>query len=194
MVSVFLRSLLYNIVFYLNLAFWVIVGLPTYIMPRWGIVWIATTWGTTSIWWMRIICNTKVEYRGLEKISKGPLIAAAKHQSAWETFALLQFFDEPLYILKRELTWLPFFGWYLSKADMIGIDRNAGGRSLLKMARRAGEEVRLTQIEVIADVRGGVSLALSGRAAELFAESGASQLALSLTHEGGFAAATVVIA
>ena len=104
MVSVFLRSLLYNIVFYLNLAFWVIVGLPTYIMPRWGIVWIATTWGTTSIWWMRIICNTKVEYRGLEKISKGPLIAAAKHQSAWETFALLQFFDEPLYILKRELT------------------------------------------------------------------------------------------
>ena len=70
MVSVFLRSLLYNIVFYLNLAFWVLLGIPTYVMPRWGIVWIATNWGKTSIWWMRIICNTKVEYRGLEKIPK----------------------------------------------------------------------------------------------------------------------------
>ena len=42
---------------------------------------------------MRVICNTKVEYRGLEKIPKGPLIVASKHQSMWETFALLQFFD-----------------------------------------------------------------------------------------------------
>lgn len=142
MVSLFVRSLIYNILFYLNLVFWVIVGLPTYVMPRWGIIWIAKTWGKTSIWLMRIVCNTRVEYRGLEKIPSGPLIAAAKHQSAWETFALLQFFDQPLYILKRELLWLPFFGWYLSKADMIGVDRNAGGRSLLKMARRAGEEVR----------------------------------------------------
>ena len=60
----------------------------------------------------------------------------------WETFALLQFFDQPLFILKRELTWIPLFGWYLIKSNMIGIDRRAGGRSLLAMARRAGEEVR----------------------------------------------------
>ncbi|MBX9819916.1 lysophospholipid acyltransferase family protein [Afipia birgiae] len=142
MVSVFLRSLLYNIVFYLNLAFWVLLGLPTYAMPRWGIVWIATNWGKTSIWWMRIICNTKVEYRGLEKIPKGPLIAAAKHQSTWETFALLQFFDEPLYILKRELLWLPLFGWYLSKAGMIGVNRKAGGRTLIDITKRAAREIQ----------------------------------------------------
>lgn len=141
MVSVFLRSLLYNIVFYLNLVFWVLLGLPTYLMSHKGIIWIATNWGKTSIWWMRIICNTKVEYRGLHHISKGPLIAASKHQSAWETFALLQFFDEPLYILKRELLWLPFFGWYLSKAGMIGVDRKAGGRSLIDVTRRAAEEI-----------------------------------------------------
>ena len=60
----------------------------------------------------------------------------------WETFALLQFFEQPLYIHKRELTWIPFFGWYLIKADMIGINRAAGGRALLNMARRAGEAVR----------------------------------------------------
>ena len=142
MVSVFLRSLLYNIVFYLNLAFWILLGLPTYFMPRKGIIWIATNWGRTSIWWMRIICNTRVEYRGVEKIPAGPLIVASKHQSAWETFALLQFFDEPLYILKRELTWLPLFGWYLLKAGMIGVNRSAGGRTLIDITKRAAEEIR----------------------------------------------------
>ncbi|MBX9710273.1 MAG: 1-acyl-sn-glycerol-3-phosphate acyltransferase [Xanthobacteraceae bacterium] len=142
MVSVFVRSLIYNIVFYLNLAFWISLGIPTYVMPRWGVVWIAQNWGRASIFWMRLICNTKVDYRGLEKIPKGPLLVAAKHQSAWETFALLQFFEQPLYILKRELLWLPFFGWYLQKANMIGVDRGAGGRGLLDMFKRARDEVR----------------------------------------------------
>ena len=59
-----------------------------------------------------------------------------------ETFALLQFFDQPLFIVKRELKWIPLFGWYLMKSNMIGVDRSAGGRALLAMARRAGEEVR----------------------------------------------------
>jgi 1-acyl-sn-glycerol-3-phosphate acyltransferase len=142
MISIFLRSLVFNVLFYLLLAFWVTVGIPTYLMPRWAIINIAKYWGRSSIWLMRVICNVKVEYRGLEKIPAGPLVVASKHQSMWETFALLQFFDQPLYILKRELTWIPLFGWYLIKANMIGVDRSAGGRALLKMARRAGEEVR----------------------------------------------------
>jgi 1-acyl-sn-glycerol-3-phosphate acyltransferase len=60
----------------------------------------------------------------------------------WETFALLRWFDQPLYILKRELTRIPFFGWYAMKAGMIAVDRSAGGRALLKMVRQASEEVR----------------------------------------------------
>lgn len=142
MVSLVIRSAIYQVVFYLNLVFWVVLGLPTYFMPRFGVVWIAQNWGRASIFWMRIVCNTKVEYRGLEKIPKGPLLVAAKHQSAWETFALLQFFEQPLYILKRELLWLPFFGWYLSKADMIGVNRGAGGRALIDVFKRARDEVR----------------------------------------------------
>ena len=142
MVSIFLRSLIYNVLFYLVLAFWVTLGIPTYWMPRWGIMNIAKYWARSSIWLMRVVCNTKVEYRGLEKIPPGPLIVASKHQSTWETFALLQFFDQPLYILKRELRWIPLFGWYLIKSDMIGVKRGAGGRSLIEMARRAREEVR----------------------------------------------------
>jgi 1-acyl-sn-glycerol-3-phosphate acyltransferase len=142
MVLIFLRSLIYNVLFYLLLAFWVIVGIPTFLMPRSGILTIARNWARSSIWLMRVVCNIKVEYRGLEKIPKGPLIVASKHQSMWETFALLQFFDQPLFIVKRELKRIPFFGWYLIKSNMIGVDRSAGGRALLQMARRAGEQVR----------------------------------------------------
>ncbi|HEY0278570.1 MAG TPA: holo-ACP synthase [Solirubrobacterales bacterium] len=70
--------------------------------------------------------------------------------------------------------------------------RFAAKEAAIKALPGAGEGVRLTQIEVVRDATGSVSLGLSGRAAELFAESGCSEIALSLSHEGGFAAATVV--
>jgi 1-acyl-sn-glycerol-3-phosphate acyltransferase len=139
---IFLRSLIYNVLFYLLLACWLIAAVPTFLMPRAGIMKIARLWARSSIWLLRVVCNVKVEYRGLEKIPKGPLLVASKHQSMWETFALLQFFDQPLYILKRELTLIPFFGWYLIKAGMVAVDRRAGGRALLKMVRQASEAVR----------------------------------------------------
>ena len=142
MISIFLRSLIYNVLFYLLLVCWLIVAIPTLVMPRTAIMMIARLWARQSTWLLRIVCNVKVEYRGVEKIPKGPLLVASKHQSMWETFALLQLFDQPLYILKRELTRIPFFGWYLIKAGMISVDRRAGGRALLKMVRQASEEVR----------------------------------------------------
>ena len=142
MVSIFLRSLVYNVLFYVVLVLFLIAAIPTFVMPRWAILTVARWWAVSSIFLMRVICNTKVDYRGLEKIPKGPLIVASKHQSMWETFALLQFFEQPLFILKRELKWIPFFGWYLSKADMIDVERSAGARALRNMTRRAGVEVR----------------------------------------------------
>ena len=142
MVSIFLRSLVYNVLFYVLLVFWILVAIPTFLMPRRAFMAVAKAWARSSVWLMRVVCDTKMEVRGLEKIPQGPLIVASKHQSMWETFALLQFFPEPLFILKRELKWIPFFGWYLTKTNMIGVDRRAGGRSLVEMARRAGKEVR----------------------------------------------------
>jgi 1-acyl-sn-glycerol-3-phosphate acyltransferase len=142
MVSIFLRSLVYNVLFYALLIFWLIVAIPTFVLPPRAFMAIAKAWGRSSISLMRVVCGTKVEYRGLEKIQPGPLIVASKHQSFWETFALMQFFEMPLFIYKRELGWIPFFGWYLIKSKMVGIDRAAGGRTLLAMTRLAGVEVR----------------------------------------------------
>ncbi len=142
MVSIFLRSLVYNVLFYVLLVFWNVVAIPTFLMPRRAFMAVAKTWARSSVWLMRVVCNTRLEVRGLEKIPDGPLIVASKHQSMWETFALMQFFDAPLFIYKRELAWIPFFGWYLMKSGMIGVDRSGGMRSLMEMARRAPKEIR----------------------------------------------------
>ena len=142
MTSIFLRSLVYNVLFYCLLIVLLIAAIPTFVMRRSAIITVARFWSRRSTWLLRVVCNVKVEFRGVEKIPKGPLVVASKHQSMWETFALLQVLDQPLYILKRELTRIPFFGWYLIKAGMISVDRSAGGRALLKMVRQASEEVR----------------------------------------------------
>jgi len=141
MTSIFLRSLVFNVLFYLTMAIWIVAALPTFVMPRAALVGVVKAWGRWNIWLMRVICGTRVTILGAGRIPKGPVIIASKHQSMWETFALFSLIDQPIFILKRELTWLPFFGWYLMKAGMIGIDRKAGMRSLKMLARMAQEQM-----------------------------------------------------
>jgi 1-acyl-sn-glycerol-3-phosphate acyltransferase len=90
---------------------------------------------------LRVVCGVKIEVRGREKIPKGPLLVAAKHQSAWETFALLHLFDDPLFIVKRELQWIPIFGWLMIKGRMVPVDRSAGSEALVGMIERARIEL-----------------------------------------------------
>jgi len=142
MVSIFLRSLLFNFLFYPNFVLWALIALPTLALPRRALLRVANWWAQSNILLMRVVCNIRVEYRGVEKIPKGPLIVAAKHQSMWETISLLHFFDEPFFVLKRELLRIPLFGQYLVKANMIAIDRSSGARALKQVMRRAAEEVR----------------------------------------------------
>ncbi len=138
---ILLRSILFNIAFYLNTVFWLIVALPAFFMPYRVVIWIAKSWGRVNLVLLRLIAGIDVEWRGVEKIPSGPLIVAAKHQSAWETFALLTLFDNPLFILKRELQWIPVFGWLLIKGRMVAIDRRRGKEALAAMNERARVEL-----------------------------------------------------
>jgi 1-acyl-sn-glycerol-3-phosphate acyltransferase len=87
------------------------------------------------------VCGIKAEFRGLGKIPPGPLLVSSKHQSLWETFALLLILPDAAYIMKRELMWIPFFGWYAWKAGMIPIDRSKGSQALADMNARARREL-----------------------------------------------------
>jgi 1-acyl-sn-glycerol-3-phosphate acyltransferase len=140
-VLILLRSIIFNVLFYANTVFWLIVALPTFLMPYWGIVEIAKAWGRVNLVLLRWVVGIRIEVRGAEKIPKGGLIVAAKHQSAWETFVLVTLFDNPLYIVKRELMWIPIFGWLMAKGRMVPVDRSAGSQALIAMAERARIEI-----------------------------------------------------
>jgi 1-acyl-sn-glycerol-3-phosphate acyltransferase len=132
-----LRSLLFNLLFYLNLLLLLFAAIPTLVMPRWAIIGMAKLWARISLWLLRVICGTNVEWRGLEKVPQGALVVGAKHQSTWETFALLTIFHDPTFIMKRELMWIPLFGWYTWKGGMIPVDRGAGKQALAPMGEYA---------------------------------------------------------
>jgi len=135
------RSLAFNVLFYLNTLVWLIIALPTFLLPYRAIVRVAQTWGRTNVFLLRTVAGIAFEVRGREKIPRGALLVASKHQSALETFALMPLFDDPAYILKRELQWLPVFGWLTIKAHMVPVDRGAGARALTALAERARVEL-----------------------------------------------------
>ena len=139
---IIVRSILFNVLFYLNLVVLLVVALVTLALPRRAVLKMAELWGRVSVWLLRVVCGTRVELRGLENLPKGALIVAAKHQSTWETFALLRLFDDFTFIVKRELMWIPIFGWCMWKGGMIPVDRGAGSQTLSDMTVRAKNEIR----------------------------------------------------
>ena len=132
-----IRSMLFNLLFYLNLVVLLVAAIPTLVLPRRAILGMAKLWGHTTLWLLRVVCRIDVEWRGLEKIPPGGIIIAAKHQSVWETFALITLFRDPTFVIKRELLWIPFFGWYAWHGGMIPVDRGAGKAALSGMAVHA---------------------------------------------------------
>ena len=127
---VWIRSLIFNVVFYVAITVQMIVFLPVLVLPRaWGIH-IVYNWAKSSVWLLKVICGTKVEIRGRENIPEGSAVIASKHQSTLETFALVPLVTNFAFILKHELQWLPFFGWYTIKFRMIGVRRGERGRAV----------------------------------------------------------------
>jgi 1-acyl-sn-glycerol-3-phosphate acyltransferase len=141
-IVVIVRSILFNVLFYLNLVVLLVVALITLALPRRAVLKMAELWGRVSVWLLRVVCGTKVEFRGLENLPDGALIVAAKHQSTWETFALLRLFDDFTFIVKRELMWIPIFGWCMWKGGMVPVDRGAGSQALTDMTARAKKEIQ----------------------------------------------------
>ena len=137
-----LRSLAFNAAFYLNMVLWLILLIPGFFMPRRVFMRLVRMWALVSLWLLRVLAGTRVEVRGRDKIPPGGALVASKHQSLWETFALVTIFDDPTFILKRELMWIPFFGWYTWKAGCVPVNRKAGSLALVQMTARAKEEAR----------------------------------------------------
>ncbi|NKC11287.1 MAG: 1-acyl-sn-glycerol-3-phosphate acyltransferase [Gammaproteobacteria bacterium] len=96
-------------------------------------------WCHFNLWWLEVTCNVRCRVRGLHNIPKTPCIVLCKHQSTWETLALNLYFKPQVWVLKKELLWVPFFGWGLAMLDPIAIDRSAG-RNAVEQVLSQGEE------------------------------------------------------
>ena len=178
-----LRSVAFNLLFYLNLLLHVIAAIPTFALPRAAFMVLAKSWGRTSNA-LLAVARIRVELRGLDKIPRGALLVAAKHQSVWETFTLLTLFDDPAYVFKRELMWIPVFGWYAWKSDMIPVDRAARGGVVAGMiARACAEFARGRQIIIFPEgtrTMPGAPPAYRQGVAQLYAEAGVPCLPVAL--------------
>jgi 1-acyl-sn-glycerol-3-phosphate acyltransferase len=179
-----LRSVVFNLFFYLITVIYLIAALPAVLLPRHAMLGVAKVWGRTNLWLLRVICGVTVEWRGIEKIPKGPLLVASKHQSTWETFALISLFADPTFIVKRELFWVPVFGWYMWTADMIPIDRRGGPPAVAAMIQRAIRELgRGRQIIIFPEGTRravGAEPAYKFGVARLYAQTGAACLPIAL--------------
>ncbi|WP_374305534.1 lysophospholipid acyltransferase family protein [Methylocella sp.] len=130
-----LRSIVFNILFYANMTALALAGLPTLAFGRRAVQGLARLWARSSLRLLSLVCGQRVEFRGLENLPSGGCLIAAKHQSALETFAMTTQLGDFTFVLKRELTSIPFFGWYLKGADQIAIERARRGQALADMAR-----------------------------------------------------------
>jgi 1-acyl-sn-glycerol-3-phosphate acyltransferase len=135
------RSLLFNVLFYVTTTLFVVIGSPLLFAPRGWAMAALKVHARFELWLLRAIVGTTIEVRGRGNIPQGPCLVASKHQSAWETFALIPIFRDPALLMKRELFFIPFHGWFSRKFEMIPVDRDKGPAALRRMLREARKRI-----------------------------------------------------
>jgi 1-acyl-sn-glycerol-3-phosphate acyltransferase len=132
-----IRAVLYTLVFYVVSALFLVLGSWLLLCPRSWAMALLSAHGRTCVWLLEKIVGTRMEVRGAGNLPEGPVLVASKHQSAWDTFALVPLLHDPAIIMKRELMWIPFYGWFSAKFRMIFVRREAGHSALRRMAHDA---------------------------------------------------------
>ena len=101
-----------------------------------------TWWVGFILWWLEVTCQLRYKISGQENIPVGPAIVFAKHQSTWETLALQHIFPSQIWVAKRELLWIPFFGWGLALMKPIAIKRGTGRAAVMQLIRQGKERLK----------------------------------------------------
>jgi len=138
-----LRSTLFALALVVVTPPYALIALATFPLPRLARYRVISGWSRLVVRLARAICGIRWRVEGREYLPAKPAVILAKHQSAWETLAFQEIFPPQVLVLKKELLWIPFFGWGLALMSPIAIDR-ANGRAALRDIARRGRE-RLAQ-------------------------------------------------
>ena len=144
-----LRALAFYIAFFGVTALFGTAGLPVLLMPRRRVLRFGRFWARCVLALLKAIVGLDGEIRGFEHIPSGPSIIAMKHQSAWDTLILPVILDDFTVVVKRELLFVPFYGWYAARAGAIAIDRRGGAGALRHMVAAARREAAAGRLVVI---------------------------------------------
>jgi 1-acyl-sn-glycerol-3-phosphate acyltransferase len=136
-----LRSSLFALALILVTPPYAVLTLLTFPLPPLTRNRIISGWSHLVVWLARVLCGIRWRVEGLEHLPQHPAVILAKHQSAWETMAFQIIFPPQVYLLKRELLWLPFFGWGLALTSPIAIDRSRGTAALRRLVRLGKERL-----------------------------------------------------
>ncbi|MDH5516193.1 MAG: 1-acyl-sn-glycerol-3-phosphate acyltransferase [Gammaproteobacteria bacterium] len=126
----FFRSCLFWVVFLFSTIIFAPLSMFTFplsVLNRYRFI---RLWARFNIWWLKITCGVKYQVIGKENLPAGGMLFLSKHQSTWETMAFQQILPPHVWVLKRELFKVPFFGWGLKMLRPIAIDRSAGRRAV----------------------------------------------------------------
>jgi 1-acyl-sn-glycerol-3-phosphate acyltransferase len=132
---IWLRSAVFMAWFLAVTAVMAIFFLPVLAMPPRATRWMARLWARATLWGLRVFA--RIDWRVIGSPPQGAVLVASKHMSMWDTLALWLVLDEPGIVLKRELLFIPFYGWYLWKGAAIAIDREGKASALRRMTQAA---------------------------------------------------------
>lgn len=127
------RSAFFVAIFYLWSTAMALAMVPLLIAPRGWMMAAMRFWGRGVLALMRPICGIRVEFRGLENLPEGAALVAAKHQCMFDTMGPFVKLSDACYVMKKELTRVPFYGWFCAKVGMIVVDREGQSKALRKL-------------------------------------------------------------
>ncbi len=137
----FIRSLVFSVsmiiaTVLISLVLLLCAPLPFHLRSRAARVYAAYVVGT-----LKVLCGVNYQVKGRENIPEGATIIFSKHQSTWETYALQLLFPAQVWVLKRELMWMPFFGWGMAMLKPISIDRSSGRKAIRQIIKQGKERL-----------------------------------------------------
>jgi 1-acyl-sn-glycerol-3-phosphate acyltransferase len=139
--GILFRSALFTVAQFLITPPYALLALCTFPFPALTRYRIIKGWALIMLALLRSVCGIRYRVAGAERIPAQPCIVMSKHQSAWETIAFQAIFPPQVQVIKRELLWIPFFGWGLAMVSPIAIDRRAGSRALKQMIEQGADRL-----------------------------------------------------
>ncbi len=139
----FIRSLLFTLGMVVAAVVFAPIAMCTFPLRPLDRYRVISQWARFIVWWLRITCRLDYRVEGKNNLPHRPAVILAKHQSAWETIGFQMIFPPQVWVVKRELLWIPFFGWGLAMTQPIAINRGAARRALEQVVEQGKD--RLSQ-------------------------------------------------